>query len=143
MKHRFHRHLGALAFAGLLVAGSAPANAQTPAANTLPELFAELRACFGASRGSYGSDVTIVFSLRRDGSMIGRPKISHAQLPGDLAAQRHFVASIASALAKCLPVPITDALGGAIAGRPIAFRVFVGLQAALEQPDRRASRRIA
>lgn len=108
-----------------------PAAAQTPPADTLRELYASLGRCLGEAHGREGSAVTIVFSLRRDGSLIGRPRISYARLPGDSEAQRRFLAGLGAALARCLPVAVTPGLGGAIAGRLLTFRLFIGREASL------------
>ncbi|WP_158814462.1 hypothetical protein [Methylocapsa sp. S129] len=97
--------------------------AQTVPANTLPDLWRELGACVRAPGGHAGSELTIVFSLRRDGSLLGTPRITHSHLIGGADAQKAFVAGAIGALAKCLPVKITDELGGAIAGRLLAIRI--------------------
>ena len=73
-----------------------------------------------APPGVAGSEITIVFSLKRDGSLLGRPRISHAKLLGDPDAQRSFSAGDLAAFGKCLPLGVTDGLGGAIAGRPLS-----------------------
>jgi len=92
-------------------------------ANTLADLWRELNACVKTPAAGAGSEVTIVFTLRRDGSLLGQPRINHSHLLGDVDAQKAFVADAIGALARCLPADITDALGGAIAGRPIAIRI--------------------
>jgi hypothetical protein len=92
-------------------------------ANTLVDLRRELSVCVKAPVASVGSEITIVFTLKRDGSLLGRPRITHSHLLGDAEAQEAFVADAVAALAKCLPADITDGLGGAIAGRPIAIRI--------------------
>jgi hypothetical protein len=101
------------------VAGGQPAN-------SLRELSIELQKCLVAPEGVAGSELTIVFSLRRDGALLGRPRISFSKLFGDAAEQRKFGEGVAAALNQCLPLPITDALGGAIAGRPMSIRFIVG-----------------
>lgn len=102
---------------------TAPAEARP--ANTMRELGQELRACFASVRLG-GSTVTIVFSLKRDGSLLGKPRISYSKPPDDPEVQRRDFAEIAQALDACLPLSITDALGGAIAGRPIALPIRGG-----------------
>ncbi|MDQ0469680.1 hypothetical protein [Labrys wisconsinensis] len=99
--------------------------AQARPADTLQQLGRALELCLGGTRGLQGSEITVVFSLRRDGSLLGKPRVSYSRLPGDLGDQKRFVASVAQALDGCLPVPITDALGGAIAGRPFAIRLVI------------------
>jgi hypothetical protein len=91
-------------------------------ANTLRELFPLLTRCWRAPAGSEGSTVTIGITLKRDGTMFGQPSITYSKLTGDTDAQKRFVAAALAALAACTPVAITDALGGAIAGRRILIR---------------------
>ena len=106
----------AILIAGVTQAASAPAN-------SLSDLWRSLSACIQAPRESVGSELTIVFALKRDGSLLGRPRITHSHLVGDADAQKAFVADAIEAVAKCLPVDISDALGGAIAGRPLSIRI--------------------
>jgi hypothetical protein len=94
-------------------------------ANTLQELYAQLDHCLVAPKGVTGSQITVVFSLKRDGSVLGKPRISFSKLPGTDAERATFLEGVASAFDKCLPASITDALGGAIAGRPISMRFVV------------------
>jgi hypothetical protein len=108
-----------------LLAFLAPASSFGAPANTLRELFAELERCFVTPKGVVGSELTIVFSLRRDGGLLGKPRISFSKLGGDALEKRKFAGDIANAFDKCLPVSITDALGGAIAGRPMSIRFVV------------------
>jgi hypothetical protein len=99
------------------------AEARSAPANTLPDLWRELSACVRAPTESVGSEVTILFTLKRDGSLLGKPRITHSHLRGDAETQNAFMVEAIGALAKCLPVDITDGLGGAIAGRPLSIRI--------------------
>jgi hypothetical protein len=81
-----------------------------------------LTRCWRAPPRTEGSTVTIGITLKRDGTMFGPPSITYSRLTGDAEAQKSFVASALAALAACTPVAITDALGGAIAGRRIFIR---------------------
>ena len=110
--------------AALALAYLGPVGAQSAPANTMRDLFMALNQCLlQAPPGVGGSEITIVFSLKRDGSLLGRPRISHAKLLGDPDAQRNFAAGALAAFGKCLPLSITDGLGGAIAGRPLSARI--------------------
>ncbi len=109
--------------ASLAFLATSPIEAETAPANTLPDLWRELSACVRAPSESVGSEVTILFTLKRDGSLLGKPRITHSHLLGDGDAQNAFVAGAVGALAKCLPVSITDGLGGAIAGHPLSIRI--------------------
>jgi hypothetical protein len=107
--------------------GTAPSLA-TPAraapANTLKDMFDQLSSCLSreAGEGRRGAEMTLRFSLRRDGSLIGKPHITYSRLPKDEADKRRVMENIAFAMDRCLPVKITDGLGGAIAGRMMSYR---------------------
>jgi hypothetical protein len=92
-------------------------------ANTLTELWRELNTCIRTPSVDVGSELTIVFALKRDGSLFGLPRIAHSHLLGEAEAQRAFVAAAIGAVARCLPVEITEGLGAAIAGRPLSIRI--------------------
>jgi hypothetical protein len=115
---------GVSAFKALALLLLGPAGAKSAPAATLRDLFKTLNECLlKAPSGIPGCEVTVVFSLKRDGSLLGRPRISHARLFGDPDAQRSFVAGALATIAKCLPINVTDGLGGAIAGRPLSVRI--------------------
>ncbi|MGH1574404.1 hypothetical protein ACRAWG_31840 [Methylobacterium sp. P31] len=100
----------------------------TKPADTLAELYPALAACWqvptGLGRPSGGPgdiEITARLALRRDGSLIGPPRITYAA--GVAGNQRAtLVRGTLDALARCTPVHITLGLGEAIAGRPVALR---------------------
>jgi hypothetical protein len=96
--------------------------AEVAPANTLRALFPMLTRCWRAPAGSQGSTITVGLTLKRDGTLFGVPTITYSKLTGDTDTQKRFVAAALAALATCTPVAITDALGGAIAGRRIFIR---------------------
>jgi len=102
-----------------------PSDALPALANTLQELFAQLDGCLAGVRGAAGSELTVVFSLRRDGSLMSKPRITFAHLSGGPAEQRDFARGFATAFDRCLPARVTDGLGGALAGRPLSMRFIL------------------
>lgn len=95
-------------------------------ADTLAALWDTLGACariLDVPPSAAGSDVTVLFSLTRSGALQGKPRITHARLVGSAGDQRAFIGAALAAVSRCLPLDITDALGGAIAGRPLRFRI--------------------
>lgn len=100
----------------------------TRPADTLAELYPALAACWqvpaGLGRPNAGADaieITTRFALRRDGSLIGPPRITYAAgVAGDRRGT--LVRGTLDALARCTPAHITAGLGRAIAGRPVALR---------------------
>jgi hypothetical protein len=90
-------------------------------------LFTQLETCVsreGVWRAS--GEITLMFSLRRDGSLIGRPRVSFFRAPPGDSDRKQVLEQTAEALDRCLPARITDALGGALAGQPMSFRMIVG-----------------
>ena len=93
-------------------------------ANNLEELRRELGACLGQTRLAAGSRVAISFAMRRDGTLIGQPRIAYSHLEGDAEARARFLADARRALNSCLPIRITPAFGAAIAGQ--IFSITLG-----------------
>ena len=100
------------------------AGARAEPTSTLDGMWQLLGACSQSVRGPAGSEVTVLFSIKRDGSLQGQPRITHSKLVGDDAVQREFLAGALSGVARCFPLAITDGLGGAVAGRPLRLRVM-------------------
>ena len=102
--------------AALLACATAAARAQQPApADTLMDLRRALGACLAETPLAAGSRVTIAFTMKRDGSIFGRPRITYARLEGDAEARGRFLDEAERAVDSCLPVRVTPALGAAIA----------------------------
>ena len=89
---------------------------QAAPANTLKDMFNQVSACLSKEAGGEeawrGAEMTLRFSLRRDGSLIGKPHITYSKLPKDETDKRRVMETIAAAMDRCLPVKITDGLGG-------------------------------
>lgn len=77
--------------------------------------------------------LTITFAMKRDGSLLGKPRVSYSHLEGSAQVRREFIEDVFRALNDCLPLKITPALGGAIAGQ-IFFVTFEG-QEARQRPE--------
>lgn len=104
--------------------GGRPCGSREPV-DTLRETGEALYACWEPPAGSEGMEITLLFSLRRDGTLIGRPRATWSKLSGNSSQQRTFVASVLTALDRALPLPLTDGMGGAVAGRPLTLRFSV------------------
>lgn len=90
--------------------------------NSINEMFLALDACWQPPKGTAGMSITLRFSLRRDGTLIGKPQTTYTKKIANDELSKAFVASILQALDTSLPLPFTESMGGAIAGRPIALR---------------------
>jgi hypothetical protein len=93
--------------------------------NTIREVFDALRACWvppPASQARNGMQMSVRLSFKRNGEIIGTPRITY-MTPGTPPEVRDaYYNAIMAALDRCTPLPFTNAMGGAIAGRPIAIR---------------------
>jgi len=103
-----------------------PLPAAAAPANSLKEMWSEFRICIETARMDKDAEITVRFSLKRNGALNGRPIITYFNVAEDTEAQRRIAESVAKTLNQCLPLPITDALGGAIAGRPLVLRIHGG-----------------
>ena len=94
-------------------------------ADTLRDLYPTLAACWEAPRGlsrSAQAEITTRFALRRDGSVLGTPRVTFSAPNSDPRAHRILADATLAAIRRCTPARITPDLGAAIAGRPIALR---------------------
>ena len=67
-------------------------------------------------------EATARFALRRDGNLVGAPRVVFATAGVALRARELLTRSVVEAIAACTPVRMSARLGGAIAGRPLAIR---------------------
>jgi hypothetical protein len=93
--------------------------------DTIGDLFAELRSCWSpppADAARQGMQMSVRFSFKRSGEMIGAPRMTYATagVPADVRAT--YLKAINASLDSCVPLKFTGGLGGALAGRPIAIR---------------------
>jgi hypothetical protein len=93
--------------------------------DNIGDLFAALRSCWtppSADTAKQGMQMTVRFSFKRTGDMIGPPRVTYATagVPPDI--RDTYFKAINASLDACVPLKFTDDLGGALAGRPIAIR---------------------
>jgi hypothetical protein len=91
----------------------------------LRDLFPAIGACWSPPAGLSRLEileVTVRFSLRRDGSLFGAPRVTFATPAAETRARDILRTTTVEAIRACTPLKITPALGGAITGRPIAVR---------------------
>lgn len=95
---------------------------QTEPVNTIKAMWDALGKCWQPPANTGGLEVTVRFSLKRDGSLNGKPQITWLKRGGTEAQRRAFVASVFRALETALPIPLTEAMGSVSAGRPMTMR---------------------
>jgi hypothetical protein len=93
--------------------------------DTIGDLFAELRSCWTpppADTAQQGMQMTVRFSFKRSGEIIAAPRLTFATAGVSADVRDTYLKAINASLDACVPLKFTGALGGALAGRPIAIR---------------------
>ncbi len=92
--------------------------------DTLNDIGRAMQACWQpAGVRNTGQEVTVRLSFRRNGEVLGKPMITHYRAGEPDAENRQaFTQAVREALVRCSPMPFTDKLGAAVAGRPFTFR---------------------
>lgn len=93
--------------------------------DTIGDLFQALRACWSpppADAAREGMQMSVKFSFKRTGEMIGAPRVTYATPGAPTNIRDTYLKAINASLSGCTPLPFTNGLGGAIAGRPIMIR---------------------
>ena len=91
--------------------------------NRIREVFEAIRGCWEpAGTGFSGQELTLRLAFKRSGEVLGQPRITYYKPGSDPNAREGFVRSVRAAFERCTPLPFTDSLGAAIAGRPFTFR---------------------
>jgi hypothetical protein len=107
----------------LLPLWTGSAQGQPERLDSIRDVFAKLHSCWTPPPRSRANpiDITVVVSFNRDGGIIGRPKITHESEHASDNDRLIYRVAVMEALQRCTPLPFTEALGGAIAGRPLAI----------------------
>jgi len=107
----------------LLLPCFGPARAEPARLDTIRDIFAKLRSCWKPPPASRANliDITVVVSFNREGAIIGHPKITHESEHATDNDRIAYRVAVMEALQRCTPLPFTESLGGAVAGRPFAI----------------------
>jgi CO/xanthine dehydrogenase Mo-binding subunit len=69
-----------------------------------------------------GMQITVQMTFKRNGELFGQPRITF-ESPGASDDERlAYRIAVAEMLKRCTPLPFTEALGNAVAGRPFTMR---------------------
>ena len=93
--------------------------------NTLSDVGKALKSCWqwpplSASRP--GMEFTVRLSFKRNGEIFGARITYQTPHVSDEERARYYSALLA-ALSRCSPLPLSESLGSAIAGRPLHFHI--------------------
>jgi len=121
------RHKPFIWFAMALLLGLSSSMVQADPAqvDNIREVFAKLRTCWKpppASQANPDIDITVIVSFKRDGTILGHPKITYESEQATDNDRLMYRIAVMEALQRCTPMPFTDAMAGAVAGRPFAVQ---------------------
>ncbi|OJU27252.1 MAG: hypothetical protein BGN91_01650 [Nitrobacter sp. 62-13] len=105
--------------------GLGPALAQHDGVPDLAALSARLKQCWkppALPRGNPGMEITVQFTFKRDGNLLGHPRITYETRDATDDERIIYRTAVMEALQRCVPMPFTPGMGGAIAGRPLTIR---------------------
>ena len=111
--------------AGFWLVGLAPAPAQPPQVNTIADVVARIRTCWrppDLTLAHPDIDITVIVSFNRAGGILGRPRVTYESEQADDNDRLLYRIAAMEALQRCVPMPFTEAMAGAAAGRPFAIR---------------------
>jgi hypothetical protein len=110
--------------AAALLCGISNATAQDAPVNTIQDVFQHLRSCWKPPPPAKARplDITVVVSFNRSGNILGHPRISYESAEASDDDRLQYRIAVMEALQRCTPMPFTDAMAGAAAGRPFAIQ---------------------
>jgi hypothetical protein len=109
----------------LLLLWVAPVQAEPERLDTIKDVFAKLRTCWKpppASRANPGIDITVIVSFNRDGNILGHPRITYESEEATDNDRLMYRIAVMETLQRCVPLPLSEGLAGAIAGRPFTVQ---------------------
>jgi hypothetical protein len=125
--------------AALLVFLSSSAGRTEPGqVDNIRDIFAKMRTCWKPPPASSANpiDITVIVSFNRAGEIFGHPRISYESDAATDNDRLIYRVAVMEALQRCTPMPFTEGMAGAIAGRPIAFKF--NARKPPPQPEKRA-----
>ena len=93
--------------------------------NDLIEIQAALANCWQfppVDEGRAPVDVIFMVSFKRSGELFGKPRVVKFSREVSNAERERFYQAVVEAIDRCSPMPFTESMGGAIAGRTLHVR---------------------
>ena len=99
------------------------ASAEPKQLDSLKDIFVRLHSCWKPPSLSQANpiDITVVVSFNREGAILGHPKITYESAHASANDRLKYRIAVMETLQRCTPLPFTEGLGGAVAGRPLAI----------------------
>jgi len=110
--------------AALLLLASSGAHAEPAQVNSIKEVIARLGSCWKPPPASSANpiDITVIVSFNRAGQILGRPRITYESEQATDNDRLLYRIAVMETLQRCAPMPFTESMAGAVAGRPFAIQ---------------------
>jgi hypothetical protein len=109
--------------AALFALSSLTAQAEPAQVNTIRDVIAKLRTCWKPPpRANPDIDITVIVSFNRNGDILGHPRITYESEQATDNDRLMYRVAVMEALQRCTPMPFTEGMAGAVAGRPFAVQ---------------------
>jgi hypothetical protein len=117
-------HLVCVAAALLCGVLTSAGQAQPAQVNTIKDVFVRLGTCWKPPPVPQANpiDITVIVSFNRAGEILGHPKITYESEQATDNDRLLYRVAVMEALQRCTPMPFTETMAGAVAGRPFAVR---------------------
>ncbi|MCA1378404.1 MULTISPECIES: hypothetical protein [unclassified Bradyrhizobium] len=113
-----------LLVAAVLLLATSLAAVEAAQVDTIQDIFRHLRTCWRPPSPARARplDITVLVSFNRAGNILGHPRITYESAEASDNDRLQYRIAVMEALQRCTPVPFTDAMAGAAAGRPFAIQ---------------------
>ncbi|MEA2863106.1 MAG: hypothetical protein QOC84_1062 [Bradyrhizobium sp.] len=110
--------------AALLLLSSTPGRAEPRQVNTIREAFERFSSCWKPPPAAQANpiDITVIVSFNRAGQILGHPRITYESEHATDNDRLQYRLAVMETLQRCTPMPFTESMAGAVAGRPFAVR---------------------
>jgi hypothetical protein len=104
------------------LASAVHAQAEPQQLDSIKDVFAKLYSCWRPPPASRANpmDITVIVSFNREGAILGQPRITYESASAGDNDRIAYRIAVMETLQRCAPLPFTEGLGGAVAGRPFA-----------------------
>ena len=95
--------------------------------NTLRDVNKAIDGCWqfpAVDDGRQPVDVIFQVSFKRSGELFGKPRVVKFSREVSQGERERFYHAVVEAIDRCAPMPFTDSMGGAVAGRTLHFRLM-------------------
>jgi hypothetical protein len=117
------RHIAIAAVLPLVLLPT-PASSEDGQVNTIKETIERLYTCWRPPPLSRANpmDITVIVSFNRAGQILGKPRITFESAEATDNDRLEYRVAVMETLQRCTPMPFTESMAGAAAGRPFWIR---------------------